>query len=205
MKINKKLPLITWVWYKLHHQMLQKMIIHQDFITPKKLRVSIFFLILEKFSTNGKEFFARATQNLQDIQSFKWPRLSLEKLGEEAYEEFLVIQKLSHKSNYVTKEEKAVIQPIVNELERLWEVALIVERVSTSLDGLKNKYHNQYVKAEQDIPFLLSIVEEYFKLNSEAKTEVEKRNINEIMDDLIFFENKVIIPELRLKHPTLFK
>ena len=105
-----------------------------------------------------------------------------------------------------SKDEKKIIEPKLKTLESNWKIAFKTEQISTILDDFKSKYHNQFVFPKEDKQIIIDIVEEYLTLSKNQTSKIIKDKLeNYIYDDLVYLDQKIIIPELNLNYPQLFK
>jgi hypothetical protein len=153
-----------------------------------------------------RDVLARIHLNYTGITLANWTTLGIEDGQEELFDEFENSKKQAKELvKTLDESEKKVVEDAIHDLEHIWDIALKVERIATFLDGLKNKYHNQYVSTKYDGHVFKGLVENVLKLKNSADGEVEQRNINELMDQIVYLEGKVIVPELRIEYPALFK
>lgn len=112
--------------------------------------------------------------------------------------------------------EKKVLKPLVDGLAFAWEIALEANYLCSVLALLKEKYRNQFSFPSSDYPIICRVVDEYLALKERSETDSRATQSKDfmllyqkveesVMQDLIFLKQKLILPELNLKYPQLFK
>jgi methyltransferase-like protein len=161
---------------------------------------------LEHFSEDAQDLYGRIYLNAQKLKNSNWGLLFLKDGSEENYDEFLMCEK-QKESTTLTQEEAEVIEPLLQELHDNWNLALRVENIYSYLEDLKNKYHNQYVYPKFESESFINIVENYLKLmkDAEGNKMAQDKIEQNVLHNLLFLEGKILLPDLRMKYPTLFK
>eukprot|EP01080_Neovahlkampfia_damariscottae_P007779 gene7779-12253_t len=158
------------------------------------------------FSPEAKDLFGRIVLNLNKLKNSNWGLLFLKEGSEENYDEFEMCQ-VQLSQTELTQEEKDVIEPLFEELSTNWSLAIRVENVYSYLEELKNKYHNQYAYPKSETSNFINLVEAYLTLMKDAEdNEMAQRKIEEtVLQNIAYLDSKILLPDLRVKYPTLFK
>lgn len=138
-------------------------------------------------------------------------------LKKQQYEEYLSCNtQYESMKGKLTAAEARVIEPMLKKLNFLWSITLKVESISAIIGQLKEKYRNSYSLPQEDLPMIVGAVEEYLALQQLVQSEklliesgesekVSRKLERNVLADIIYLKQKLIIPELSLKYPALFK
>ncbi len=121
-----------------------------------------------------------------------------------------------HAKGTLSAVEAKQIEQLIKRLNVYWELALKVESVVAIVGQLKEKYKNTYTLPKEDLPTVIGVVEQYLALQKYVETErvfvedgeqdrMYRRLERNILMDIVFLKQKLVLPELSLKYPAIFK
>jgi hypothetical protein len=149
------------------------------------------------------DLYTRLRNNLKQIKKATWTNLGLKENELFLYDEFLMCQKQASQT-HLTEEEKSVINPILTKLKGIWELVAEVENITSILEFLKSKHHNTFSNPKEDLKVIFDAIERYLKLK-EKYPEDEKKIDDLVYNNIVFLKSKIILPEIDIKYPSLFK
>lgn len=187
-----------------------------------QVRQRILRLHLANFSDEAADLYGRAQNAVEDVMNIDWRRINTP-LGvridfiydyqrDEA--EMCLSQYNSNKDLFFDNEKK-VLKQLVDGLQFAWEVALEANYLCSVLQLMKEKYRNQFNYPQSDLAIICKVVDDYLALKQSAASDARSsspeflrlsQKVEEsILQDLIFLKQKLILPELSIKYPQLFK
>lgn len=163
-----------------------------------------FFLapnVPKTLSANGADLWSRIEYNWDYISKVAWNRMS----DVEKYEEWQAIQKQYTQAN-LNESDKAIVDAKYQKLNLYWQLALRVENLASILDELVHKYQNTFSFPAEDEALVCKITDEYVELAAKHEgNHLLQSKLVSILEELTFLKQKVVLPALTVRYPTLFK
>jgi len=160
----------------------------------------------EKLSAKLKPLYSRMINTVRFINSADWSKLTTPN-GYEMFDEWQCTKsEMEKKQTELEANDRSILEPLYNEMNYVWDLAMRTNNHCNILRDLVNKYQNTFAFPQGDFGTLCNIVDDYllvtesnmdYRLKQKFSTLIEQR--------LVFLKQKILLPELMVKYPTIFR
>ncbi len=146
---------------------------------------------------------------LQFITYGDWAKLTTSE-GFEMYDEWQMSKNAYEKVKSAGKLEKkdlSVLEPLYNQMNKAWEMAMKTNNHCNVLKDMINKYQNSYEFPQKDFKTICDIVDDYLVISETTNIDSKlKQNYCTLVNQrLVYLHSKILMPELMVKYPVIFK
>jgi hypothetical protein len=164
-------------------------------------------LLPRELSRSYSSLYIRMSKARDYIYHVHWATDLAKPKGFEMYDEWQATSKQFNKlKGSMSPKDLKILEPLYNQTDLTWKAVMSAEQIFSSLKNLTHKYMNVYTFPREDFEYLCMLIDEYIKLNDTLKDDILKKKIIPVLhQSIVYLKQKIILPELSMKYPTIFK